>query len=98
MQINTQSAKTLVQLPGEMVIDTVMDTYQRLDEWRKGESPIQIDGDHVSNVDTAGVQILLAFVRQVKSDHKVVVWKTPSDALKTAVELLGLTDELGLAA
>jgi phospholipid transport system transporter-binding protein len=59
---------------------------ERLDE----SGPLQIDGTAVDRVDTAGLQLLAAFVRDLRAEARPVEWVGCSDALNKAAQALGL--------
>ena len=66
---------------------------ERLDE----SGPVQIDGTTVDRIDTAGLQLLAAFVRDLRADARGVEWVGCSEALKKAARSLGLGAALGLS-
>lgn len=66
---------------------------ERLDE----SGTVQIDCTAVDRVDTAGLQLLAAFVRELRAEARGVEWVGCSDALKRATQALGLGAELGLS-
>ena len=57
---------------------------------------ISVKGADVSRVDTAGMQLLLAFFKATKERNLPLKWDGHSDKIIEAAELLGL--DLGLAA
>jgi anti-anti-sigma regulatory factor len=59
---------------------------ERLDE----SGPLRIDGTAVDRVDTAGLQLLAAFVRDLRAQARPVEWVGCSDALNKAAQALGL--------
>jgi len=59
---------------------------------------ISIESDALSRVDAAGVQLLYALVRQAQKNKINVTWLSPSDALRQAVEVMGLSQAMGLSA
>jgi len=65
---------------------------ERLDE----SGNVQIDGTAVDRIDTAGLQLLAAFVRELHAETRAVEWIGCSDALKKAAQVLGLGAALGL--
>jgi phospholipid transport system transporter-binding protein len=65
---------------------------ERLDE----SGHVQIDGTAVDRVDTAGLQLLAAFVRDVRAEQRAVEWVGCSDALRKAATALGLEATLCL--
>ena len=65
---------------------------ERLDE----SGPLQIDAAAVDRVDTAGLQLLAAFVRDLRAEGRAVEWVGCSDALQKAAQALGLHSALCL--
>ena len=65
---------------------------ERLDE----SGNVQLDATAVDRVDTAGLQLLAAFVRDLKTEMRNVEWVGCSDALRKAAAALGLAGALGL--
>jgi phospholipid transport system transporter-binding protein len=60
-------------------------------------SPVYIDAAQVERVDTAALQLLVAFLRDRKAEQRAVVWLDCSDALARAARALGLAGALYLA-
>ena len=59
---------------------------------------VEIDATHVGKIDTAGLQLLLGFVRQLDADGRGLAWKQPNPELYRAAEQLGLVGALKLPA
>jgi ABC-type transporter Mla MlaB component len=59
-----------------------------------GSEPCHIDGSGVERVDTAGVQLLVAFARECRGRNRPVVWTGRSAALDEAVDVLGVASLL----
>jgi anti-anti-sigma regulatory factor len=66
---------------------------ERLDE----SGPVQIDGSGVERVDTATLQLLAAFVRDLRAEARAIEWIDCSAALRRAAGCLGLESALGLS-
>ncbi len=62
------------------------------------ERAIVLDGQAVQRIDTAALQLLALFRREVNTRGGTVSWRGPSDALHEAANLLGLTTLLELPA
>jgi len=58
---------------------------------------VQIDASAVQRIDTATLQLLAAFVRDLRADGRLVEWTECSAALWRAAHALGLTSALDLA-
>jgi ABC-type transporter Mla MlaB component len=58
---------------------------------------VQIDASAVQRIDTATLQLLAAFVRDLRADARLVEWTECSAALRRAAHSLGLASALDLA-
>jgi anti-anti-sigma regulatory factor len=67
---------------------------ERLDE----SGSVRIDASAVERIDTATLQLLAAFVRDLRADDRLVEWTQCSAVLRRAAHALGLTGALDLAA
>ena len=65
---------------------------RRLDQ----AGPVRVDVSALQRIDTAGLQLLAAFVRDRRTAGRLVEWHGRADALEGAASLLGLTDMLEL--
>jgi anti-anti-sigma regulatory factor len=59
--------------------------------------PVQIDGSGVERVDTATLQLLATFVRDLRAEARAVEWIECSPALRRAAGSLGLESALSLS-
>jgi anti-anti-sigma regulatory factor len=66
---------------------------ERLDD----SGSVQIDASAVERIDTATVQLLAAFVRDLRADARLVEWTDCSAVLRRAAHSLGLAVALELA-
>lgn len=66
---------------------------RRLDE----PGGVTVDVSALQRIDTAGLQLLAAFVRDRRTAGRAVEWRGRAAALDTAASLLGLSDMLELA-
>ena len=91
------ASEDLVVECGEMLdISRVSEFYAELKMVIEEEKPVELDGSKVERIDTAGLQLLVAFCQQLKTENRGMRWHEPSEALKRSAQLLGLMDELGL--
>jgi ABC-type transporter Mla MlaB component len=60
--------------------------------------PVTLDITTLQRIDTAGLQVITAFVRERAGHGRTVEWQGTAPALTTAAQLLGLTSLLGLPA
>jgi anti-anti-sigma regulatory factor len=61
-----------------------------------GDSDVIVDGSAVERIDTAGLQLLLSFVKHQASRGKSVRWLASSPELIRGSQLLGIAGILGL--
>lgn len=86
------------KLPENLTIANVHGLHEELEALvsTKGNDHINLQASAVSRADTAGVQLLLAFVNSAK-EHKIeLAWQDPSEKLLTAASVLGLQSALGI--
>ena len=76
--LTSPTIRTITALQSELA--------ERLDE----SGGVQIDATAVDRVDTAGLQLLAAFVRDLRAESRQVEWVGCSDALNKAAQALGL--------
>jgi phospholipid transport system transporter-binding protein len=76
--------RTVTSLQAELAV--------RLDE----SGAVQIDGSAVDRVDTAALQLLAVFVRDLRAEARAVEWVGCSAGLRKAANGLGLSSALGL--
>jgi len=63
-----------------------------------GHDAIVLDGGAVERVDTAALQLLVVFQRELDARHRVPAWQSASPVLTEAAEVLGLTEILKMPA
>jgi ABC-type transporter Mla MlaB component len=78
------SIRTVTSLQAELA--------ERLDE----SGTVQIDGSAVDRIDTAALQLLAVFVRDLRAEARAVEWVGRSVGLQKAANGLGLSMLLGL--
>ncbi len=59
---------------------------------------IVIDAEKVEEIDAAGLQLLLAFVKAVKNAGRSVQWQSPSAEMLSAIDELAMAESLDLDA
>mgnify|MGYP005811454379 CR=1 FL=1 len=61
-----------------------------------GDSDVLLDGSAVERIDTAGLQMLVAFAKQHAASGRRIQWTAASQELQRGSRLLGLDETLGL--
>ena len=58
--------------------------------------PVSVSAEKVEKADTAGLQIMCCFIKEVEQMGNSVTWQKPNDSIYTIAQLLGLTSALRL--
>lgn len=88
--------KTQITLGPILDVANSGDFRKQLEKMFRRKAPFELDGSAVERVDTAGLQVLLAFSQEARNRDIGLQWLATSDALKTASSFLGLSGELGI--
>ncbi|WP_415893935.1 lipid asymmetry maintenance protein MlaB [Neptuniibacter sp. PT8_73] len=89
-------ANSVLAMPEELSIANVTEWQQKLGQYLNSVDSVVLDGDKLTRVDTAALQLLTAFCLKAQALQKAVEWINPSDSLvKTACQL-GLEKTLSL--
>lgn len=78
---------------------TIADASERHTEWKgllAGAAAIEIDASGVQGIDTAGLQLLAALVREAQARNLSLRWRAPTQALRDGAARLGLGPVLHL--
>ena len=97
MSTDTKSKVSNLLLEGEL---GVADAYKLLARLKKSAArgvDVNIEAGEVRSVDTAILQLLLAFNKDVQASGCQVHWKSFSEPLLSAIDLAGLSKELAVA-
>jgi anti-anti-sigma regulatory factor len=83
-------------LPGNMEIQSLGPAQADLVAMEaSNDGPFVLDGANLSVIDTAGLQLLISFVSQVKSSGRKVSWDNYSVQAYQLANELGVVDQLG---
>lgn len=87
-----------IQLPAQLTINKVQALQEILEKIAddKNKDRVIIHAADVERVDTAGIQLLYAFVQEARRRGIVLEWDNPSAKLASAAELLGMLYALEL--
>jgi ABC-type transporter Mla MlaB component len=92
------AVSTTLALAAECLVGGASTLKQSLAERLDEPLPITLDITDLLRIDTAGLQVLTAFVRERAGHGRAVEWRGSSPALTSAAQLLGLTSLLRLPA
>lgn len=88
--------KTTITLGDALDIAHASKLKERLRSCLAKNLPVQITADKVEKVDSAGLQLMCSFIKQVETMGNTVTWHKTSDPIYTIAALLGLTGNLKL--
>ena len=92
IDISSTKARTTVRISGAMTIAEALETHQQLVKTLAGAQNLVVDLSDVIEIDTSGMQLLLA----LKKQGVPVAFDAISDAVRTLLDDLNLTPALGL--
>ena len=84
----------VVALAEDLSIRGVTDLVESLTESLESGGPLSVDGSNVKVVDSAGLQVLAAFVNTAIARSIDISWVSESEALQTAAAATGLEETL----
>ncbi len=88
--------ETRLVLDSIITVNDAQTMYTQLRSLLKLKQDITIDASAVEMLDTAILQLLLAFVNKIKAQNRVVVWSKPSEEMINRATTLNLQAGLGL--
>lgn len=94
---NQGPSGTAMSLPADLGIESASVLYQQLMEHVDDEAPVILDAQDVARIHTAALQLFCMFCQDRRSAGRDTRWNHPSEALRSAAALLGVTTLLQLA-
>ena len=96
-QIKQDDSKEMViELDAVLKIADVKTLSERLDKALEAKRDYVLNASQVETLDTATLQLLVAFVRQIRCQGTAVRWEATSAALRKGAALLDLEQHLEL--
>ncbi len=83
-----------IKLQSELNIRHVAELKGLLTEALNSDAAIILDASEVDGADAAGLQLLVAFIRQASLKKRPVEWHKPAEGFLSTVKLMGLNDAL----
>lgn len=94
---NQGPSGTAMSLPADLGIESAGELYRQLMEHVDDEAPVTLDAQDVARIHTAALQLFCMFCQDRRSAGRDTRWNHPSEALRSAAALLGVTTLLQLA-
>jgi ABC-type transporter Mla MlaB component len=82
----------------DCTIRTIPSLHQELVRRLSDEGPVAVDRTGVQRPNTVLLQLLVAFVRDLRAQSRAIQWQGESAAFDRAARVLGLSASLGLPA
>ena len=86
----------LIVLVGSPGIKTVAELQDTLAKAHGGASAVVVDASVVESIDTAALQLLVAFTNSIREQSRTIEWKEPSSEFREMAELVDLSRGLGI--
>jgi len=84
----------MFKLPAQLTIAQVDNCKKQLLKEIDENDVISFDDSDVSNIDTVGIQLLLAAVTYIASQNKELNWNSSSSVIQESVKQLGLNEAI----
>jgi len=97
MAIKTSTNKkqaTTIRLEGNLGIAEAEALHVELHQALEHHGNIVLDGENLSQVDASIVQMLCAFIHDIKKDEISLTWKAVPESLKDTASMMGMTEKL----
>lgn len=92
-----KSTPTRVDIEGELSIFSAAVLRQRLLDAIGSSKEVEVDLSRVGEIDSAGIQLLVAAKREAATQNKPLKLTSPSQAVLDVIELYDLFGHLGIA-
>jgi anti-anti-sigma regulatory factor len=86
-----------VHLPAELGVEQAGELYRHLIAQVGNPAPVVLDARDVVRVHTAAIQLFCLFCRDRRAEGHDTLWRSPSEPLRSAAALLGVTTLLNMA-
>jgi len=93
---NSDATKTVITCEPTVDINYALTLYEHLKDAINANHEVEIHAGEVTKIDTAILQVFLAFTLEAKTAGLVVNWVNISETFRVSADLLGLTAELNL--
>lgn len=93
-----QPVSTTLTLAAECLVSRAATLKEELGALVEEPQTVTLDVSSLQRIDTAGLQVITAFVRERATHGRAIAWHGTAPVLVTAAQLLGLTSLLGLPA
>jgi anti-anti-sigma regulatory factor len=90
-------ASAVIRLPAELGIEAASDLHRELVAHVDDPTPVVLDAEEVARIHTAALQLFCLFCRDRREQGRRTDWRAPSNAMRAAAALLGVTTLLNMS-
>ncbi len=90
-------ASAVIQLPADIGIEAASELHRELVSHVDDPAPIVLEASEVARIHTAALQLFCLFCRDRRSQGRRTDWRAPSNAMRAAATLLGVTTLLNMS-
>ena len=91
------SAPAVIRLPAELGIEAASELHRELVAHVEDPAPVVIEAEDVTRIHTAALQLFCLFCRDRRAQGYRTDWRAPSNAMRAAAALLGVTTLLNMS-
>ena len=95
IQVKDKNGITYIEIKDEMTIYTALEQNNKLSHYLKANQELRIDLSEVSEIDSAGLQILLFLKQEATTKNIILNFFHHSQAVVEIFEMLNLTAHFG---
>jgi len=90
-------ATAVIQLPADIGIEAASELHRELIACVDDPAPVILDAGEVARIHTAALQLFCLFCRDRRAQGRRTDWRSPSNAMRSAAALLGVTTLLNMS-
>lgn len=93
----TAYASAVIRLPAELGIEAASELHRELVAHVDDPAPVVLEAEEVARIHTAALQLFCLFCRDRRDAGRRTDWRAPSNAMRAAAALLGVTTLLNMS-
>lgn len=91
-------SETTITLPENFTIHHIEQHFGDLKTaFENSSETIIVDGSQVETIDTSGLQLMLALIKEAVTNNKTISWKNPTEVLSNGALKVGLNNKIQLS-
>lgn len=90
-------ASAVIHLPADIGIEAASELHRELVGHVDDPAPVVLEAGEVARIHTAALQLFCLFCRDRRAQGRRTDWRAPSNAMRAAAALLGVTTLLNMS-